>query len=268
MFIPLNSVEDNDWPNILVAGDTASVFYLLGLLSPFKLNVFIADTGVEGRSPLQFRSGRGDRKDTAGAYYDFFEAPCRIGAGILRRFDVLVHTTTDGYLQGWARLLRVPSIYARFHAGGKVTLELEGAVPDSGCLTGCRDQGAALAEVLLAFVNAAAYGRYRGNFTPVIIDGQGSVQISQPVQLKMPAMALPEESKYSAWDYVSDLVKHDSSTVIYADGETPLAISAGAGNTRFIEFGVPELHILRCSRPKDKYIELTGDVGRVFDGKF
>ncbi len=268
MFIPLNSVDDNDWPNILVAGDTASVFYLLGLLSPFKLNVFIADTGVEGQSPLQFRSGRGDRKDIAGAYYDFFEAPCRMGAGILRRFDVLVHTTTDGYLQGWARLLRVPSALARFHAGGKVTLELEGAVPDSGCLSGCRDQGAALAEALLAFIDTAAYGRYRGSSMSVTVDGHGSIQISQPVLLKMPAMALPVESKYSAWDYVSELVKPNSGTVIYADCETPLAISAGAGNTRLIEFGVPELHILRCSRPEEKYIELTGDLGRVFDGKF
>lgn len=265
MFIPLNSTDDNDWPNILIAGDTASVFYLLGLLSPYKLNVFVADTGVEGRSPLQFRSGRGNRKDVAGAYYDFFEAPCRIGSGIIRRFDMMVHTTTDGYLQGWARLLRVPSVLVRFQCGGKTTLELEGAVPAPGCISGCRDLDSALAEVLLAFVDSAAYGRYRSIATQITVDGQGTTQISPPVALKLPEMAVPQETKYSTWDYVEDLLNSTGSTVIYADGETPLSISPGAGNARLIELGVPELHILRSTKPEQRYIELTGDLGRVFD---
>lgn len=265
MFIPLNSTDDNDWPNILIAGDTASVFYLLGLLSPFKLNVFVADTGVEGRSPLQFRSGRNNRKDVAGAYYDFFEAPCRIGAGVLRRFDLLVHTTTDGYLQGWARLLRLPSVLVRFQSGGKILLELEGAVPGSGCISGSSDQDSSLTEVVLAFVDAAAYGRYRGIATPIAVDSQGTVQISPPVSMKLPEMAVPVETKYSTWDYVEDLLKATGTRVVYADGETPLTMSAGTGNARMIELGVPELHILRCSRPEEKYVELTGDLGRVFD---
>lgn len=266
MFIPLNSTDDNDWPNVLLAGDTASVFYLLGLLSPYKLNVFVADTGVEGRSPLQFRSGRNStRRDVAGAYYDFFEQPCRIGAGVLRRFDLLVHTTTDGYLQGWARLLRVPATQARFSEAGKATLELDGVVPGSGCVSGCRDQDSALAEVLLACVDAAAYGRYRSVSTTFATDGQGSVHISPPVSLKLPPMAVPEETKYSAWDYASDLISATGTTVLYAEGETQLAMSAGAGSARLIELGVPELHILRCGRHGDRYIELTGDVSRVFD---
>lgn len=265
MFIPLNSTDDNDWPNILVAGDTASVFYLLGLLSPFKLNVFVADTGVEGRSPLQFRSGRNNRKDVAGAYYDFFEAPCRIGAGVIRRFDLLVHTTTDGYLQSWARLLRIPSVRISFQSSGKTTLDLEGAMPGSGCVSGCRDQDSALAEVVLAFVDAATYGRYRGIATQITADSQGAVQINPPATLKLPGMAVPEETKYSTWDYVEDLLQATGTTAIYADGDTPLAMSAGTGNARLIELGIPELHILRAVRPEERYLELTGDMGRVFD---
>ena len=265
MFIPLNSTDDNDWPNILIAGDTASVFYLLGLLSPYKLNVFVADTGVEGRSPLQFRSGRGNRKDVAGAYYDFFEAPCRIGAGVLRRFDLLVYTTGDGYLQGWARLLRVPSMRIEFQGNGKATLELEGTVPGSGCVSSCRDQDSALTEALLGFIDASAYGRYRGIATQLSVDARGAVQINPPTAVKLPEMAVPQETKYSTWDYVEDLLEATGTRVIYADGETPLAISAGAGNARMIELGVPELHILRSPKPELKYVELTGDVGRVFD---
>jgi hypothetical protein len=250
---------------VLAVGDTASVFYLLGLLSPFKLNAFVADTGVEGQSPLQFRSGRSSRKDIAGAYYDFFEAPCRIGAGVLRRFDLLVHTTTDGYLHGWARLLRIPSALIRFNDAGKASLELEGAVPGPGCVSGCRDQDSALAEVLLASVDAAANGRYRCVSVSLIADEQGSVHITAPAPMKLPAMAVPEETKYSAWDYTGDLISATGTTVLYTEGETPLTMAAGAGSARLIELGVPELHILRCGRQGDRYIELTGDLSRVFD---
>jgi hypothetical protein len=265
MFIPLNSTDDNDWPNILLAGDTASVFYLLGLLSPYKLNVFVADTGVEGRSPLQFKSGRCARRDIAGAYYDFFEQPCRIGAGVLRRFDLLIHTTIDGYIQGWARLLRIPSVQARFSDAGKATLELEGAVPGSGCISGCRDRDSALAEVLLACTDAAAYGRYRNVSAALSAEDQGSIRVSPPAPLKLPPMVVPEEIKYSAWDYIGDLISATGTTMLYAEGEAAVAMSAIAGSDRLIELGVPELHILRCGRQGDRYIELTGDLGRVFD---
>jgi len=130
MFVQLNSAEDNDWPNILLVGDTASVFHIMGLLSTFKLNVFIADTGIEEQSPSQSRIGQDDRKDAAGVYYDFFDSPCRIGAGIIRRFNMIVHTTSDGYLQAWARRLRVPAVMIRFLGSDGAMMEMEGTIPD------------------------------------------------------------------------------------------------------------------------------------------
>jgi hypothetical protein len=52
MFIPLTINQRREGlPNVLVAGDTAGIFYLLSHLTALEINVFLADTGI--RRPLR-----------------------------------------------------------------------------------------------------------------------------------------------------------------------------------------------------------------------
>lgn len=265
MFIPLNSVIENDWPNVLVVGDTASAFYLLGLLSPLKLNVYVADTGVSGNSPLRFRNGPGRTgPDTAGAYYDFFESPERIGAGTIRRTDMVIHSGTDSVSE-WTRSLRIPLMSIKF-LPVLTQVEIEGVTPDMEGLSRNLTAESTLTALITGFINASATGRYRAVATTLSLDSSGGARIEPPRTVKLPMMIVPEETRHSAWDYVNDVLEPGES-VVSDTGDVPLAVTAGHGNPRLIELGIPELHIIKVRNGKDRFVELTGDLGRVFDGQ-
>lgn len=267
MFIPLNNVKENGWPNVLAIGDTASVFFLLSLLAPYKLNVFIADTGVDSSSPLHFRRGTGDVPDVAAAYYDFFDSPYRIGAGILRRMDFVAYTAGRGYIAGWTRRLRVPSAYMKRRPDGAI-FEIEGALPDAGGLVGCRTAEGAIAALLLGLASTAKGGRYVESSTIVTIDGDGRGHVYPPAERKAAARVEPEETAFSAWDSLVEVLGPEESALIdMPDADGPLRASASlAPGPKLIELGVPELHVLKITGPRERYIELTGDASRVFDG--
>ena len=190
MFIPLNSVKENGWPNVLAIGDTASVFFLLSLLAPYKLNVFIADTGVDSSMPLQFRRGEKSAPDVAAAYYDFFDSPYRIGAGALRRMNLIVYTVGRGYVSGWARRFRVPSAFMKRRPDGAI-FEIEGALPDAGSLVGSRTVEGAISAVLLGLADAAASGRYAASSSIVTVDADGSGRVYPPAERKLPGEDRP-----------------------------------------------------------------------------
>jgi hypothetical protein len=267
MFIPLNTVKENGWPNVLVIGDTASVFFLLSLLSPYKLNVLIADTGVDGSSPLQFRRGAKSSPDVAAAYYDFFDSPYRVGAGVLRRMDLIVYTKSRGYILGWTRRLRVPSVFMKRRPDGAI-FEVDGTLPDAGSLTGCRTPEGAIPALLLGLVDAASQGHYSESSSVVTIDGDGRGHVYPPAERKPAACIDPDETTFSAWDSVVEVLGPEESIVIdQPDASGPVRVSASlTPGPKLIELGVPELHILKINGPKERYIELTGDSQRVFDG--
>ena len=266
MFIPLNNVKENGWPNVLAIGDTASVFFLLSLLSAYKLNVFIADTGVDSSLPLQFRRGEKSAPDVAAAFYDFFDSPYRIGAGVLRRMDLVVYTAGRGYVSGWARRFRVPSAFMKRRPDGAI-FELEGLLPDAPGLAGCRTIDGAITAVLLGLVDAAA-GRYVASTSIVTIDADGGGRIYPPAEKKPPAKVVPEETAYSAWDGIVEVLQPGESAVIdMPDASGPVRVSASpTAGPKLIELGVPELHVLQIEGPHARCIELTGDCQRVFDG--
>jgi hypothetical protein len=267
MFIPLNSVKENGWPNVLVVGDTASVFFLLSLLSSYKLNVFIADTGVDSSMPLQFRRGEKAAPDVAAAYYDFFDSPYRIGAGVLRRMSLVVYTAGRGYLSGWARRFRVPSAYMKRRPDGAI-FEIEGALPDTGSLVGNRTIEGAITAVMLGLLDAAASGRYAASSSILTVEADGSGRAYPPAERKLPAKVVPEETSYSAWDSVVEVLQPGESAVIdMPDASGPVLVSASPmPGPKLIELGVPELHVLKIEGPQGRCIELTGDAQRVFDG--
>jgi hypothetical protein len=267
MFIPLNSVKENGWPNVLAIGDTASVFFLLSLLSPYKLNVFIADTGVDSSTPLQFRRGEKSAPDVAAAYYDFFDSPYRIGAGVLRRMDLVIYATGRGYVSGWARRFRVPSAFMKRRPEGAI-FEIEGMLPDASGLAGSRTTEGAIAAVLLGLVDAAASGRYASTSSIVTIDAGGSGRVYPPAERKLPPKVVPEETACSAWDGIVEVLKPGESAIIdMPDASGPVHVSASPSpGPKLIELGVPELHVLKIEGPNERCIELTGDLQRMFDG--
>jgi hypothetical protein len=265
MFIPLNETRESGWPSVLAIGDTASVFYMLGLLAHHKLNVFIADTGVDGSSPLQFRSGR-ERgpPDLAAAYYDFFDSGYRVGAGVIRRMDLVVYTACRGYVSGWARQLRIPSVYVKRRPDGTV-FEAEGALPDAGSVAGSTPE-AATARLLTGMVEGRK--RYVHESAIITLDADGHGHLYPPVEKKAVPAVEPEETAHSAWDAVVEVLQPGESMVIdRPDDGSSMKVSAGeAPGPKLIELGVPELHILKIGGPRERYIELTGDAQRVFDG--
>lgn len=266
MFIPLNNVKENGWPNLLAIGDTASVFYLLSLLSPYKLNLFIADTGVDSSMPLQFRRGEKSAPDVAAACYDFFDSPYRIGAGVLRRMDAVVYAAGRGYVSGWARRFRVPSAYMKRRPDGAI-FEIEGALPDAATLAGIRTIEGAIAALMLGLVDAAASGRYAASSSIVTVDRDGGGRVYPPAEKRLPPKVEPEETDCSAWDGIVEVLQPGESAIIdIPDTTGPVRISASSvPGPKLIELGVPELHVLKIEGPRGRCIELTGDCQRVFD---
>ena len=168
MFIPLtinNALRGESWPNVLIAGDTAGIFYLLSMASSLEANIFLADTGI--KKPLrEFPCHRGDTKDRANVYYDFFDG--RIGAGIVRRMDAILCASYD--LKRWSRLFQVPSACIWHDASGSWA-EFEGATP----ALPCQGEGSAMTGLIAGFVRACR-GVYGYSTVRVLVNKQGEVQ--------------------------------------------------------------------------------------------
>jgi hypothetical protein len=255
MFIPLtinNALKGESWPNVLIAGDTAGVFYLLSMASSLEANIFLADTGI--KKPLrEFPCHRGDMKDQANVYYDFFDG--RIGAGIVRRMDAIMCASYD--LKRWARLFQVPAACVWHDASG-TWLEFEGTSPAKP------DAGGSMAGMVAGFVKSCG-GSYERSTIRALVDKDGGISLfpsvnNWPEKEKL----VPEESTYSAWDDVNELL----------EGGQWLSLESGViespmEDRKLIELGVPELDVLAVSKTGEtRYIELTGDLARVFDGLF
>jgi hypothetical protein len=297
VFIPLTATTENDWPSILVVGDTASVFYILGLLSPQRLNVFIADTGVDSTMPLRFRRGVKSAPDVAAAYYDFFDSAERIGAGIIRRMDLVIYAAGRSYFSEWCRRFRVPAVYMRRRPDG-VILEVEGSLPESPELectlpecAGCHGPGMrecglpldempcnrsagytgrlideTLCQIIMRAVDAASTG-YTATYSIIVLEQDGSEHLYPACEKTLPETVEPAETSLSAWDAVDTVLEPGESLTIGMGDVEPVRVTAGHGSPKLVEFGVPELHVLKIEGPSgSRYIELDGDVRRVFDG--
>jgi hypothetical protein len=203
----------------------------------------------------------------AAAYYDFFDSPYRIGAGVLRRMDLVVYTAGRGYVAGWARRLRVPSAYLKRRPDGAI-FEIEGALPDAGGLVGCRTPEGAITTLLLGLTGTARGGHYLESSSVVTIDGDGRGHIFPPADRIHVARVVPEETACSAWDSIVEVLGPEESALIdLPDAAGPLRVSASpTPGPKLIELGVPELHVLKIEGAHERYIELTGDAPRVFDG--
>ncbi len=248
MFIPLTINQRREGlPNVLIAGDTAGIFYMLSHLTALELNVFLADTGI--RRPLrEFPCHRAESKDKANVYYDFFDG--RIGAGIVRRMDVALTTSCD--LKRWTRSFQVPAIHLWQDASG-TWLEFEGAQPDM--------RGNAIGGLVSGFIEAR--GPYGCASSQALVDREGMVHAFPAVEKWECKRLVPEESTFSAWDRAGDLLKNGE-WLMLDDG-----VVEPSEDRRLIELGVPELDMVDIqSSDKMRHVELTGDLARVFDGLF
>ena len=253
MFIPLTINQRREGlPNVLVAGDTAGIFYLLSLMTALELNIFLADTGI--RKPLRdFPCHRGESSDRANVYYDFFDG--NIGAGIPRRMDVVLTTSCD--LKKWTRDFKTPAINAWQDASG-TWLEFE------GCQPGMLSAGKEVLSGLVSNFITASRGCYRPVSARALVDREGVVHAFPSIeQWEAREKLIPEESTFSAWDRASDILKK---------GESLAMENGDIGydeEVRLIEAGVPELDVIAIRSGEEiKYVELTGDLARVFDGLF
>ena len=249
MFIPLTINQRREGlPNVLIAGDTAGIFYLLSHLTALELNVFLADTGI--RRPLrEFPCHRGASKDRANVYYDFFDGG--IGAGIPRRMDAVLTTSCD--LKPWTRRFQIPAMHLWQDASG-TWMEFEGVAvkPDNGTI------GSLLGEFI-----AGHKKRYVRASSQMLLDKESKLHAFPAVEKWDDGKVSPEESTFSAWDRACDLLK-DGERLLMRDD----AIDSGE-ERRLIELGVPELDVAIIERSgKQRYVELTGDLARVFDGLF
>jgi hypothetical protein len=255
MFIPLTINQRREGlPNVLIAGDTAGIFYVLSHLTALELNVFLADTGI--RRPLrEFPCHRAESKDRANVYYDFFDG--RIGAGIVRRMDVALTTSCD--LKRWTRGFRIPAVHLWQDASG-TWLEFEGA--DTILEKGSASIG--IGGLLSRFVTLARTLRYVQSSSRALLDKAGDLH-AFPAAEKWECKKLAlEESTFSAWDRAGDLLKK-SERLLLSDDDV-----VGPGeDRRLIELCVPELDVVDIeSGDKTRHVELTGDLARVFDGLF
>ncbi len=251
MFIPLTVNQRRDGlPNVLIAGDTAGIFYLLSHLTALELNVFLADTGI--RRPLrEFPCHRGGSKDKANVYYDFFDG--RLAAGIVRRMDAVLATSVD--LKLWTRNFHVPSAQVWQDAAG-TWLGFEGAPPDM-------QAGTKAIDSLISDFIGMAHEKYRSASSLALIDKEGAVHASPAIEQWSGKKLIPEESTFSAWDHASDLLKNGE-WLIMDEG-----VIDRTEDRRLIELGLPELDVVTMERlGQKKYVELTGDLARVFDGLF
>jgi hypothetical protein len=249
MFIPLTINQRREGlPNVLIAGDTAGIFYMLSHLTALELNVFLADTGI--RRPLrEFPCHRAESKDRANVYYDFFDG--KIGAGVVRRMDVALTTSCD--LKRWTRSFRVPAVHLWQDASG-TWLEFEG-------VDICLEKGSI--GGLLAQFASVARTRYVPASSRALLDKEGELHAFPSVEKWECKKLVPEESTFSAWDRAGDLLKNGWHLAL-DDGTVD-----GNEDRRLIELGVPELDVVDIqSDGKTRHVELTGDLARVFDELF
>jgi hypothetical protein len=249
MFIPLTINQRREGlVNVLIAGDTAGIFYLLSHLTALELNIFLADTGI--RRPLrEFPCHRGGTKDRANVYYDFFDGG--IGAGIPRRMDAVLTTSCD--LKRWTRKFQVPAAHLWQDASG-TWIEFEGV--------DLRPAKGSIGSLLGEFISSVGK-RYVPASSQALLDKDAELHAFPAVERWDAEKILPLESTFSAWDRASDLLKNGASLMM-DDG-----VIDGKEERRLIELGVPELDVvmLECLG-ENKYVELTGDLARVFDGLF
>jgi len=232
---------------VLIAGDTAGIFYMLSHLTALELNVFLADTGI--RRPLrEFPCHRAESKDRANVYYDFFDG--RIGAGVVRRMDVALTTSCD--LKRWTRSFQVPAVHLWQDASG-TWLEFEG-------VDMCLEKGS-IGGLLAQF--SVARARYVHSSSRALLDKEGELHAFPSVEKWECKKLAPEESTFSAWDCAGDMLKNGESLMLDE------VVVARDEDRRLIELGVPELDVVDIqSNGMTRHVELTGDLARVFDGLF
>ncbi len=250
MFIPLTINQRRDGlPNVLIAGDTAGVFYLLSHITDRDLNIFLADTGIK-RPLREFPCHHREASDRANVYYDFFEG--RIGGGIVRRMDAVLTSSCD--LKGWTRGLRVPSAHITQDSSG-TWIELEGISPPGLP----KNPIVGLISGLIDHRNDA----YRCVTSRALIDREGTAHAFPSIDHWQDGKITVEESTFSAWDRLGDLTKDGWKVV------PDVMAACGTEDARLIEMGVPELDIIEMERQGERgRVELTGDLARVFDGLF
>ncbi len=247
MFIPLTINQRREGlPNVLIAGDTAGIFYMLSHLNTLELNVFLADTGI--RRPLrEFPRHCAGSKDRANVYYDFFDG--RIGAGVVRRMDAALTTSYD--LKRWTRGFQVPAVHLWQDASG-TWLEFEGGPQD----VKSNDIG----RLVSRFIGNR--GPYERVSSQALIDREGAIHAFPAVEKWEGKKLVIEESTFSAWDHAGDLLKGGERIAL--DDE----MIDSSEERRLIELGVAELDVVEIKSDKTRRVELTGDLARVFDGLF
>jgi len=127
VFIPLSINQKREGlKNIIIAGDTAGIFWVLSQLTMYPINLFLADTGI--KRPLRdfpSTSGRGDHeKERMNVYYDYFDA--KVGAGIYRRMDAAILTESAKGDYELLEVLKVPTVLVRMTEKGVEWVDLVG----------------------------------------------------------------------------------------------------------------------------------------------
>jgi hypothetical protein len=145
--------------------------------------------------------------------------------------------------------------------------EIEGALPDGAGLTGSRTIEGTITAVMLGLVDAAASRRYAASSSIVTIDRDGGGRVYPPAEKKLPPKVEPQETAYSAWDGIVEVLQPGESAMIdLPDASGPVRVSASpTPGPKLIELGVPELHVIKIEGLNGRCIELTGDMQRVFD---
>ena len=78
--------ESKERMNVLVAGDTAGIFFILSKISEYPINIWLADAGIK-RPLSEIPSHNSKSVDKANVFYDYITV---VGAGVIRRMDSVI----------------------------------------------------------------------------------------------------------------------------------------------------------------------------------
>jgi len=164
--------------------------------------------------------------------------------------DVALTASCD--LKRWTRRFQVPAVHLWQDVSG-TWLEFEGVQLDL--------RGNTIGSLVSGFIGAR--GPYECTSSQTLVDREGTLHAFPAVEKWDCKKLVPEESTFSAWDRAGDLLKNGWHLAL-DDG-----IIGDSEDRRLIELGVAELDVVTLECPgKQRYVELTGDLARVFDGLF
>jgi hypothetical protein len=180
---------------------------------------------------------------------------------------MVIFMAMDDVSSDWCRFFHVPCVHVKYYAN-VIQLRFEGIVPRDMDRYECGEEEA-IADLLLSCLRKYGYKYEPGSVTEVEIEPMGVVSMhtgqSENIIRKEPLV--PIETNFSAWDDINDILAEGEAISLEIQGHN--AIEHSEEGLKLVEIGVPELHIIKVTgKDASRYIELTGDLMRVFDGIF